>query len=87
MGVTNDNFFIGNSTGTAFEIDRSSGNIFIGTNGTSNSNFGAKLEVSEGDVYISQLNSGVILVSPNGNCWRVTISDTGTLISSSIICP
>lgn len=37
-----------------------------------------------GDAYISDINSGVILRSPNGNCWKVTVNDTGQLITTSV---
>lgn len=47
----------------------------------------SKLQVTSGDVYIDTIGSGVIMKSPNGNCWRVTINDTGAFASTSIICP
>lgn len=47
----------------------------------------AKLEVAEGDIYISDVAKGVIMKSPNGNCWRMTVSDTGQPIFTEINCP
>ena len=47
----------------------------------------AKLEIQNGDVYLSDATKGVILTSPNGNCWRVTVDNTGNLIRTAITCP
>jgi hypothetical protein len=47
----------------------------------------SKLQIKGGDVYVEDIASGVILKSPNGNCWRVTIDDTGNLIRTLIVCP
>lgn len=47
----------------------------------------ARLDVKGGDVYISDITKGIILKSPNGQCWRVTIDNTGNLIRTSITCP
>jgi|GEM_PF-750984 len=47
----------------------------------------AKVHVQSGDVYIEQVGSGVIMKSPNGNCWRVTVSDTGAFNSAATTCP
>lgn len=58
------------------------GNIGIGTPSPK-----AKVEVSGGDVYVSDINKGIILKSPNGNCWRVTIDNSGNFVRTSIACP
>lgn len=47
----------------------------------------SRLHVFNGDVNIDQIGSGVIIKSPNGNCWRVTVDNTGALVTSSISCP
>ena len=47
----------------------------------------SRLHVFAGDVNIDQIGSGIIMKSPNGNCWRITIDDTGTLVRTAIACP
>ena len=47
----------------------------------------SRLHVFNGDVNIDQIGSGIILKSPNGNCWRVTIDNTGNLVRTAITCP
>jgi hypothetical protein len=47
----------------------------------------AKLEVADGDVYIKDINRGVIMTSPDGQCWRGTINNSGVLEFSAIPCP
>ena len=55
--------------------------------GISNPDPKSKLHVSQGDVYIDQIDSGVIMKSPNGQCWRMTVSNAGQPVFSSITCP
>jgi hypothetical protein len=47
----------------------------------------AKLEVTNGDVYVNDTTKGIILKSPNGGCWRVTVDNTGNFVRTSITCP
>lgn len=73
------------TTSTAFRTDfmiRYNGNTGIGTTDPR-----TKLHVNNGDVYLDNSANGIILTSPNGNCWRVTVDNTGALISTSITCP
>lgn len=58
------------------------GNIGIG-----NTTPKAKLQVTGGDVYVDQIASGIIMKSPNGTCFRVTVTDSGTFTSQAIPCP
>jgi hypothetical protein len=58
------------------------GNIGIGTTLPK-----AKLEVKDGDVYVNDPTKGIILKSPNGACWRVTMDNTGNFVRTSINCP
>ncbi|AZA76411.1 hypothetical protein EG347_02165 [Chryseobacterium sp. G0186] len=47
----------------------------------------SKVNVAGGDVYISNIGSGVIMTSPSGNCFRLTIDNTGAIASISVPCP
>jgi hypothetical protein len=60
----------------------STGNV-----GVDNADPKSKLQISEGDVYIDQIGSGVIMKSPDGNCWRMTVDNSGNPIFSTISCP
>ncbi len=48
---------------------------------------GSKLQITGGDVFIEDIGSGVIMKSPDGQCWRFTPDNTGQLVSTSIVCP
>jgi hypothetical protein len=58
------------------------GNVGVGTDAPK-----AKLEVKNGDVYVNDSTKGIILKSPNGNCWRVTVDDSGNFVRTQITCP
>jgi hypothetical protein len=58
------------------------GNVGIGTTTPA-----AKVEIEDGDIYISSINKGVIMTSPDGQCWRGTINNSGVLEFSPAICP
>lgn len=59
------------------------GNSLGGTNNLPR----ARLHVQSGDVYIDQVGSGVIMKSPNGQCWRMTVSNAGAPVFTAITCP
>jgi hypothetical protein len=69
------------SPGSVTVIDED-GNMGIGT-GTP----AEKLTVTGGDVYITDVTKGVIMKSPDGSCWRMTVSDLGAAVFTSIPCP
>jgi hypothetical protein len=72
----------------AFIINGSTNNIGIGMNNVSNAEPAkSKLHVFNGDVNIDQIGSGIIMKSPNGQCWRITIDNTGNLVRTAIACP
>ncbi len=58
------------------------GNLGVGTQTPR-----ARVEIADGDVYISSLNKGVIMTSPDGQCWRGTINNSGVLEFSPVVCP
>ena len=61
---------------------KENGNVGIGTNSPK-----AKLEITDGDVYVTDTSKGIILTSPGGNCYRITVADDGSLVTTSITCP
>ena len=73
---------VGQSATGRLTID-SNGNIGIGND----SDPAAKLHVTDGDVYMENSATGVILKSAGGNCYRITVGDTGTLSTVSVTCP
>lgn len=60
----------------------SSGYVGFGTK-----NPKAKVEIADGDIYISSIEKGIIMTSPDGKCWRGTINNSGILEFSSVECP
>jgi hypothetical protein len=47
--------------------------------GTSSVGSGVRLGISGGDIEIQEANRGVIMVSPDGTKYRVTVANGGTL--------
>jgi len=62
----------------------SEGNFFVGEG---YNEAASKLQVKGGDIYIQDVSSGVIMKSPNGGCWRLTVSDSGQPVFANITCP
>jgi hypothetical protein len=57
-------------------------NVGVGTDSPK-----AKMQVKNGDVLLETVGTGVILKSPNGNCWKITISNAGVISSVAVPCP
>lgn len=47
----------------------------------------AELHINDGDVYLDNPSKGVIMKSPNGQCWRMTVTNTGQPQFTSVTCP
>jgi len=62
-----------------------SGGVYFFTDYVSNGQ--KKVEIKDGDIYVDNSTKGIILKSPNGTCYRVTVSDGGALTTSSVSCP
>ncbi|HZH64442.1 MAG TPA: hypothetical protein VEY10_06065 [Flavisolibacter sp.] len=59
----------------------------IGSAGTTANVPKSRVHVFNGDVNIDQIGSGIIMKSPNGSCWRITVDNTGNLVRTAIACP
>ncbi len=70
------------TAGTTRLMVHSNGNVGVGSSVP-----GARLHVQGGDVYVGSTGSGVILRSPNGSCFRVTVSNAGALATAAVACP
>lgn len=71
-----------------YNTDGGTNNFFaIGSNSVNARIPKSRLHVFAGDINIDQIGSGIIMKSPNGNCWRVTIDDSGNLVRTAITCP
>ena len=46
-----------------------------------------QLEVETGDIYLEGTCYGVIITSPNGSCFRISVQDDGGLITEPVECP
>ncbi len=78
--------FMTTSTGCTEREERmrisENGNIGIGTTDPK-----SKLHIKDGDIYINCLNNGIIMRSPDEQCWKVTVENDGSLVSSQVDCP
>lgn len=80
--VTNVTTGASPSVGEKLVTIKTTGELGIGTTDPK-----AKLEIANGDVYISDIEKGIIMKSPNGQCWRGTLDNSGVLNFTSINCP
>jgi hypothetical protein len=88
VGLRNFGIMNHNIVKWAFLVNGATNNIGIGMNNVTNAEQPkSKLHVFNGDVNIDQIGSGIIMKSPNGQCWRVTIDNTGNLVRTAITCP
>ena len=88
VGPTNFGLMNHNIPKWAFLVNGATNNIGIGMNSIASAEQPkSRLHVFSGDVNIDQIGSGIIMKSPNGQCWRVTIDNTGNLARTAITCP
>lgn len=83
--ISNDvNTLTGASPSIGYKVAaiRTTGEFGIGT-----SEPDARLEVANGDIFISDIEGGIIMRSPDGQCWRGTVDNLGSLRFSAIDCP
>lgn len=80
--VNRRNLFAWNSHTSALMTMSTEGFLGIGTREPE-----AKLQIADGDVYIEDINHGVIMKSPDQTCYRITVENGGTLSTTEIDCP
>ncbi len=78
----NKDFAAGLGDGGIHLVIQKGGNMGLGT-----LNPKSKLQITDGDVYIENVNRGVIMKSPNGQCWRYTPNNNGQLVGTLVSCP
>lgn len=59
----------------------------LGSPGPAGVGTGAWQTTSDGDQYLPNLSNSIILNSPDGNCWKLIMSDVGVAKITSIACP
>lgn len=82
LGTKDDNPLIIKTNNAERMRVLSNGNVGIG-----NTSPGTKLEVGGGDIYVNNSANGVILKSPDGSCWRITVDNSGNLTTTAVTCP
>ncbi len=68
-----------NSTIPTFFVSSSESYTGIGKVGIGTTAPVARLQIADGDVFIQDIDYGIIMKSPDGNCWRGTLDNTGRL--------
>lgn len=87
-----DKLIISNDTYTLTGASPSIGNRIMtmkltGEVGIGTSEPVSRLQIADGDIYISDIDRGIIMKSPDGQCWRGTLDNNGSLKFSLINCP
>jgi len=66
--------FVTGTSNTRMFINAESGNIGVGSEEPV-----AKFQVKDGDIFIEDINRGIIMKSPDGRCWRGMMNNFGQL--------
>ena len=77
LGTASNNHslsFVTGGTNTRMFINAANGNIGIGSEEPV-----ARLQVKDGDIFVEDINRGIIMKSPDGNCWRGVLNNQGQL--------
>lgn len=80
--------YIKTKPGHAFEFN-AGGNDFYFNDGNLGIGTGypqAKVHVKDGDIFIEDINHGIVMKSPDGNCWRGTLNNQGQLQFTQMDC-
>lgn len=87
--VYTKNFGIYNGNTVSWPITINALNNYVGIGETSihASPARSSLHIKTGDIFIEQITSGIIMKSPDGQCWRITIDNSGNLVRTAITCP
>lgn len=86
------NIFLGNGAGYDVAFSNVSNKFIVDNNAASTNpllygDFNTKTIKFNGDIYLPAANVGVILTSPNGKCWKLTVSNDGSLVTTAVPCP
>lgn len=46
-----------------------------------------EVQIENADLYIKSLTKGVIMKSPDGFCWKLSVNNSGTIVVTSVPCP
>lgn len=83
-----DIIFVNGSTGGAANektvnmMINGDGNIGIGTDSPKE-----KLQIKSGDIYLEDVKAGIIMKSPDGGCWKMTVDNSGQPVFTNTVCP